>query len=114
MRHSSHSHSGYSARAVRLLAPTKNFQGVFGLSITSQPSSKTAVWSILKSNASTCFLASIRFHIPISTKMSDYEDEMDVDRPAEVDNGITFSSENKRGKRSAANLPVEAQDSLPW
>ncbi|KAF2158155.1 P-loop containing nucleoside triphosphate hydrolase protein [Myriangium duriaei CBS 260.36] len=45
--------------------------------------------------------------------MSDFEDEMDVDRP--VDSDIKFSSDsNAKGKRSAANLPVEAQDSLPW
>jgi replication factor C subunit 3/5 len=45
--------------------------------------------------------------------MSDIEDEMDVDAP--ISNGeIQFSSGNKGGKRSAANLPVEAEDSLPW
>ena len=38
---------------------------------------------------------------------------MDVDGPA-ASNDITFSSEAKQGKRSAANLPVEAEDSLPW
>lgn len=46
--------------------------------------------------------------------MSDYEDEMDVDGPA-PSKDITFSSDNTaKGKRSAANLPVEAEDSLPW
>ena len=48
--------------------------------------------------------------------MSDYEeDEMDVDGPVLKDE-ITFSSNNvnSKGKRSAANLPVEAEDSLPW
>jgi replication factor C subunit 3/5 len=45
--------------------------------------------------------------------MSDYEDEMDVDGPA-PSKDITFSSEASKGKRSAANLPVEAEDSLPW
>lgn len=47
--------------------------------------------------------------------MSDYEDEMDVDAPP-VKDSILFSSDNTnaRGKRSAANLPVEAEDSLPW
>ncbi|CAN8103990.1 unnamed protein product [Discula destructiva] len=46
--------------------------------------------------------------------MSDYEDGMDVDVPA-PSNDITFSSNNAaKGKRSAANLPVEAEDSLPW
>jgi replication factor C subunit 3/5 len=45
--------------------------------------------------------------------MSDYEDEMDVDAPASK---VVFSSDNTgaKGKRSAANLPVEAEDSLPW
>ncbi|KAK6069409.1 replication factor c subunit 3 [Seiridium cupressi] len=46
--------------------------------------------------------------------MSDYEDEMDVDGPG-PSKDITFSSDNTaKGKRSAANLPVEAEDSLPW
>lgn len=47
--------------------------------------------------------------------MSDYEDEMDVDAPPTKD-AVTFSSDNTnvKGKRSAANLPVEAEDSLPW
>ncbi|KAF2802648.1 P-loop containing nucleoside triphosphate hydrolase protein [Mytilinidion resinicola] len=47
--------------------------------------------------------------------MSDYEDEMDVDAPA-VDAPVKFTSDNtnSKGKRSAANLPVEAEDSLPW
>ena len=45
--------------------------------------------------------------------MSDFEDEMDIDVPPTKD--ITFSSgETSKGKRSAANLPVEAEDSLPW
>lgn len=40
---------------------------------------------------------------------------MDLDdRP--VKESITFNSDNTnaKGKRSAANLPVEAEDSLPW
>ncbi|CAG8952315.1 hypothetical protein HYFRA_00001060 [Hymenoscyphus fraxineus] len=46
--------------------------------------------------------------------MSDYEDGMDIDAPA-VDNSVLFSSDTtSKGKRSAANLPVEAEDSLPW
>ncbi|KAK4186512.1 P-loop containing nucleoside triphosphate hydrolase protein [Podospora australis] len=45
--------------------------------------------------------------------MSDFEDEMDIDVPVSKD--ITFSSNNlAKGKRSAANLPIEAEDSLPW
>lgn len=49
--------------------------------------------------------------------MSDFEDEMDVDADAPpVRDSIVFSSDNTntKGKRSAANLPVEAEDSLPW
>lgn len=43
--------------------------------------------------------------------MSDYEEEMDVDAPSKVQ----FTSENASGKkRTAADLPVEAQDNLPW
>lgn len=40
---------------------------------------------------------------------------MDVDSAAS-DEPITFNSDNinSKGKRSAANLPVEAEDSLPW
>ncbi len=45
--------------------------------------------------------------------MSDYEDEMDVDGPGPSAD-ITFSAEATKGKRSAANLPVEAEDTLPW
>ncbi|KAL9101105.1 MAG: hypothetical protein Q9163_003599 [Psora crenata] len=47
--------------------------------------------------------------------MSEYEDEMDVDPPT-TGEAITFNSDNTsaKGKRSAANLPVEAEDSLPW
>ena len=47
--------------------------------------------------------------------MSDLDDEMDVDAPP-VKDSITFNSSNTnaKGKRSAANLPVEAEDSLPW
>jgi len=45
--------------------------------------------------------------------MSDFEDDMDVDAPA-ADTSITFGAADKKGKRSAANLPVEAEDSLPW
>lgn len=49
--------------------------------------------------------------------MSDYEDndEMDVDGP-KPSNDIQFSSNNtdSKGKRTAANLPVELEDNLPW
>jgi replication factor C subunit 3/5 len=48
--------------------------------------------------------------------MSDFEDdEMDLDGPI-VNKEIQFSSDNvnAKGKRSAANLPVEAEDTLPW
>lgn len=39
---------------------------------------------------------------------------MDIDVPA-PSKDVTFSSDNTaKGKRSAANLPVEAEDSLPW
>jgi len=47
--------------------------------------------------------------------MSDIEDDMDIDEPV-VKSSVMFSSEDMaaKGKRSAANLPVEAEDSLPW
>ena len=44
--------------------------------------------------------------------MSDYEDSMDVDPPA---SDVKFTGDSSKGKRlTAANLPVEAEDSLPW
>ncbi|KAL8894421.1 MAG: hypothetical protein Q9207_008505 [Kuettlingeria erythrocarpa] len=48
--------------------------------------------------------------------MSDYDDdEMDMDVPPSHRDAVTFSSnDTAKGKRSAANLPVEAEDSLPW
>jgi len=39
---------------------------------------------------------------------------MDVDAPVVADTEVTFGGDSKKGKRSAANLPVEAEDSLPW
>jgi len=46
--------------------------------------------------------------------MSDYDEDMDMDAPPAREE-LMFSSENTaKGKRSAANLPVEAEDSLPW
>ncbi|OJJ72139.1 hypothetical protein ASPBRDRAFT_125894 [Aspergillus brasiliensis CBS 101740] len=46
--------------------------------------------------------------------MSDYEDSMDLDVPSK--NTVQFSSDNTSGKakRVAADLPIEAQDNLPW
>lgn len=48
--------------------------------------------------------------------MSDYEDDMDVDAPASKDKSVLFSSDNTAGKqkRIVADLPVEAEDNLPW
>ncbi|EQL04152.1 activator 1 subunit 3 [Ophiocordyceps sinensis CO18] len=46
--------------------------------------------------------------------MSDFGDDMDVDDAPAPSNDVMFSSEVDKGKRSAANLPVEAEDSLPW
>ncbi|KJX96773.1 replication factor c subunit 3 like protein [Zymoseptoria brevis] len=49
--------------------------------------------------------------------MSDYEDDMDVDMEStsKPSDDITFSSSTTaKGKRSAANLPIEAEDTLPW
>ncbi|KAK5058808.1 hypothetical protein LTR84_011072 [Exophiala bonariae] len=48
--------------------------------------------------------------------MSDYEDEMDVDVIPSKDTSIQFSSDNTTGKqkRIVADLPVEAEDNLPW
>lgn len=48
--------------------------------------------------------------------MSDVEDDqMDVDDQVAQDAMVfSASSTSKKGKSSAANLPVEAEDSLPW
>ena len=53
----------------------------------------------------------VHLHQPIT--MSDFEDDMDIDERPAKDTAITFGAETK-GKRSAANLPVEAEDTLPW
>ncbi|WEW56258.1 Subunit of heteropentameric Replication factor C (RF-C) [Emydomyces testavorans] len=45
--------------------------------------------------------------------MSDVEDDMDIDIPPPK-HSITFSSEDVKGKRIQADLPVEAEDNLPW
>ena len=47
--------------------------------------------------------------------MSDYEDDVDMEDAPKPSNAIQFSSStDAKGKRSAANLPVEAEDTLPW
>ncbi|KAI1615205.1 replication factor C subunit 3/5 [Exophiala viscosa] len=48
--------------------------------------------------------------------MSDYEDDMDVDAPPSKNKEILFSSDNTAGKqkRIVADLPIEAEDNLPW
>ena len=48
--------------------------------------------------------------------MSDFEDDMDVDDMPTSTTDIQFSSNSTavKGKRIVADLPVEAQDNLPW
>ncbi|PFH59631.1 hypothetical protein XA68_12067 [Ophiocordyceps unilateralis] len=46
--------------------------------------------------------------------MADFDDEMDVDDAPAPSSAVVFSSDATKGKRTAANLPVEAEDSLPW
>ncbi|RQM08065.1 hypothetical protein DH86_00001397 [Scytalidium sp. 3C] len=47
--------------------------------------------------------------------MSDFEDDVDMEGSSNVHDAVTFNSDNtSKGKRSAANLPVEAEDTLPW
>lgn len=48
--------------------------------------------------------------------MSDYEDDMDVDVSVTRDKSIQFSSDATAGKqkRIVADLPLEAEDNLPW
>lgn len=71
--------------------------------------------ALYASRVFSCTLFSPLLLAPPIAKMSDYEDEMDVDAPP-VKESIIFSSDNTnaKGKRSAANLPVEAEDNLPW
>jgi replication factor C subunit 3/5 len=47
--------------------------------------------------------------------MSDFGDDMEVDEDA-PQNVIQFSSENTaaKGKRIVADLPIAAEDNLPW
>jgi replication factor C subunit 3/5 len=47
--------------------------------------------------------------------MSEYEDDMDVDEPV-TKASIHFSSDitANKGKRIVADLPIEADDNLPW
>jgi replication factor C subunit 3/5 len=47
--------------------------------------------------------------------MSEYEDDMEVDGPP-LEKSVQFSSENTatKGKRIVADLPIEAEDNLPW
>lgn len=52
-----------------------------------------------------------------SNIMSDYEDDMDVDVDGLPSKStLQFSSDNtgSKGKRIVADLPVEAEDNLPW
>ncbi|TKA63141.1 hypothetical protein B0A55_02136 [Friedmanniomyces simplex] len=48
--------------------------------------------------------------------MSDYEDDIDMEDAPKATSDVLFSAANtdSKGKRSAANLPVEAEDTLPW
>jgi replication factor C subunit 3/5 len=49
--------------------------------------------------------------------MSDFDDDdMDIDVQKNPNSDVQFSSSNtgNKGKRSAANLPVEIEDNLPW
>jgi replication factor C subunit 3/5 len=48
--------------------------------------------------------------------MSDYEDDMDVDIAPVKNKEIQFSADGNAGKqkRIVADLPVEAEDNLPW
>jgi replication factor C subunit 3/5 len=48
--------------------------------------------------------------------MSDFEDDMDIDGSESKEQTVQFSSENTatKGKRIVADLPIEAEDNLPW
>lgn len=65
-----------------------------------------------------CSTQTSTFHLSFycPEQMSDFEDDtMDIDAP-NVEDAMVFSAAatSNKGKRSAANLPVELEDSLPW
>ncbi|KAK9459624.1 uncharacterized protein V1516DRAFT_680396 [Lipomyces oligophaga] len=52
-------------------------------------------------------------HGRLSFSMSANEDSMDVDSASQ--NSFTFSTESSKGKcKTTTNMPVEAEDMLPW
>ena len=72
-----------------------------------------------KENTSTAHLIDSTFSSTFylnKDKMSDYEDDMDVDDVRTKDKSIQFSGDGNAGKqkRIVADLPVEAEDNLPW
>jgi replication factor C subunit 3/5 len=44
--------------------------------------------------------------------MSDYDDDVDMDSTAQA--AMKFSSDNTKGKKIVADLPIGAEDNLPW
>jgi replication factor C subunit 3/5 len=47
--------------------------------------------------------------------MSDFEDDdMDIDGPPSKSFQFTSNNTDAKGKRIVADLPVEAEDNLPW
>jgi replication factor C subunit 3/5 len=47
--------------------------------------------------------------------MSDFEDDdMDIDGPPSRSVQFTSNNTDAKGKRIVADLPVEAEDNLPW
>lgn len=68
--------------------------------------------SLYARNASSSTFRDLRDTLSTHTIMSDFEDAMDVDAPSKE---VQFGSDNASGKkRMAADLPVAAQDNLPW
>lgn len=46
--------------------------------------------------------------------MSDYEDDVDMDSTAQAAMKFSSDNTNTKGKKIVADLPVGAEDNLPW
>jgi len=62
-----------------------------------------------------CFQLPVELPHQLLDRMSDFEDDdMDIDGPPSKSIQFTSNNTNAKGKRIVADLPVEAEDNLPW
>lgn len=47
-------------------------------------------------------------------KMSDYDDDVDMDSTAQTAMKFSSDNTNTKGKKIVADLPIGAEDNLPW